>query len=90
MNQTKTIKIINFPNPEQQAQQQAQQLDVQLRLSFNASTPLLSKQLFADLVGVSVRVVDGWITKGYLPVIKMGRYSLINIAKVQQQCLEDL
>ena len=59
-------------------------------LSFNASTPLLSKQLFADLVGVSVRVVDGWITKVICPVIKMGRYSLINIAKVQQQCLEDL
>lgn len=51
------------------------------------SVPLVSKHLFAELVGVTPRTVDGWIDKGYLPTVKIGRHPLVNIALIHQQCL---
>lgn len=51
-------------------------------------TPLISKRLFADLVGVTERTVEGWMTKGYVPTVKIGRHPLVNIALIYQQCLD--
>lgn len=51
------------------------------------SVPLVSKHLFADLVGVTARTVDGWIEKGHIPTVKVGRHPLVNLALMYQQCL---
>lgn len=51
------------------------------------SVPLISKRLFADLVGVTGRTVDGWIEKGHIPTVKVGRHPLVNVALIYQQCL---
>lgn len=57
-------------------------------LRHTAITPLVSREKFAELVGIEPGVVLGWCNKGYLPTVPMGRHSLVNLAKLSQQCLE--
>ncbi|MFZ6876277.1 hypothetical protein ACO0LF_29795 [Undibacterium sp. Di27W] len=48
---------------------------------------LMSREKFADMIGIPVGVVTGWCDRGYLPVVPIGKYSLINVALLHQQCL---
>jgi hypothetical protein len=50
-------------------------------------TPLITCQRYADLVGVDLEVVRGWVAKGYVPTIKVGKYSLVNLALINQRAL---
>jgi hypothetical protein len=50
--------------------------------------PYMSKRRFADIVGIEISVVDGWVEKGHLPSVLIGKYRLINVAKLWQQALE--
>ncbi|MBT2868487.1 hypothetical protein JQK19_14685 [Chromobacterium violaceum] len=56
--------------------------------NFNQSPPLVTRERFADLVGLPVGVVIGFVNKGYLPVVSVGRYSLINLELLRKRCLE--
>jgi excisionase family DNA binding protein len=47
--------------------------------------PVLTKERFADLVGVSVDVVRGWVARGLVPTVRLGRRRLINVAALQQE-----
>lgn len=57
-------------------------------LQINASTPLMSKARFAELVGFKPAVINGWATKGHIPTVMVGRHQLINVAAIQRDCLE--
>lgn len=46
--------------------------------------PLMSREKFAELCGVSDGVVQGWIVRGYLPMYEIGKYRLINIIALNQ------
>lgn len=50
---------------------------------FNLSVlaPEVTKEKYAELCGVTVRTVDGWIDKGYLPAVKVGKRCLVNVAQ---------
>lgn len=48
----------------------------------------MSRELFAQNVGVSLDVVNGWVNRGYLPTFEMGRYRLINISLLSKMTLE--
>lgn len=48
--------------------------------------PLLSQARFAMLVGVSTDVVRGWVSRGLLPMKKIGRRNLVNIAILNDEC----
>lgn len=50
-------------------------------------TPLVTRERYAQMVGVSVDVVAGWISRGYVPVVGVGKYNLVNIALINQQAL---
>jgi len=50
--------------------------------------PIMSRELFAQQVGVSLDVVNGWVNRGYLPTFEMGRYRLINISLLSKMTLE--
>lgn len=52
------------------------------------SIPVMSREMFARLVGVSEDTVNGWVNRGYLPTFEMGRYRLINVAILTQMALE--
>lgn len=49
------------------------------------AVPVLSKERFAELVGVDVEVVRGWINRGHVPVVKIGRRCLINVAAMTEK-----
>lgn len=50
--------------------------------------PLVSRERFADLTGLPLGVVIGFINKGYLPTYSIGKYSLVNIELLRKRCLE--
>lgn len=50
--------------------------------------PVMSREKFAAAIGIPVGVVVGWVDRGYLPTLQIGRYSLINVALLQKRCLE--
>jgi hypothetical protein len=50
--------------------------------------PVMSRDAFASAIGIPVGVVIGWVERGYLPCISIGKYSLINLELVRKQCLE--
>ncbi|MDW5415647.1 hypothetical protein R6242_03565 [Iodobacter sp. CM08] len=50
--------------------------------------PLVSRQRFADLVGVTLDTVNKWCDRGYAPTVQMGRWSLINLALINSRCLD--
>lgn len=50
--------------------------------------PLISQEQFSELVGLSQDVVRGWIDKGLIPTVKIGRRRLINVAKLTQEMME--
>jgi hypothetical protein len=38
------------------------------------SATLMSREKFADMIGIPVGVVIGWCDRGYLPVVPIGKY----------------
>ncbi len=63
-------------------------MDTQLDASQMPSVPVMARKKFADLVGVTEDTVTGWINRGYLPVVEIGKYRLVNIALVTKMALE--
>lgn len=62
---------------------------IELSLPNNGS-PLVTRERFAEMVFGStefVGVVIGWCNKGLVPCVSVGKYSLINVALLQNRCL---
>ena len=53
-----------------------------------AFCPVMDRRQFALVTGLTEDTVLGMIAKGYLPCIRIGKRSLINIALLQQRCIE--
>jgi predicted site-specific integrase-resolvase len=63
-------------------------MEPQIDLSQLPNVPVMSRERFAELAGLEVGVVNGWINKGYLPVVEFGRYRLVNLALLTKMALE--
>lgn len=63
-------------------------MELQFDLSQLPNVPVMGRERFAELSGIDVGVLNGWIAKGYLPVIEFGRYRLINLALLTKMALE--
>lgn len=50
--------------------------------------PVISRSRFAEMIGVSDGVVQGWITKGYIPTYTVGKYTLVNLALLNRMALD--
>lgn len=53
-----------------------------------SNTCLVTRQKFADMIGLPVGVVNAWADRGYLPLYPLGRYSLVNLSLLHKQCLD--
>lgn len=53
-----------------------------------AVAPFVSRERFAQLVGLPVGVIVGMINKGYLPTVDVGRYSCVNVALLMRRCTD--
>jgi excisionase family DNA binding protein len=49
--------------------------------------PVMDIKVFASKVGLSVPTVRGLIDTGRMPIFKMGKRRLINIAELTNRCL---
>ena len=56
--------------------------------SFTLATPLVTRERFADLLGLPPGVIVGWINKGMLPTVTIGKYSLVNVELLRKSCLD--
>lgn len=54
----------------------------------SVSIPLLSQEQFSILTGLPTEVVRGWISKGHIPTVKIGRRRLVNMARLTQEMIE--
>jgi hypothetical protein len=53
----------------------------------NASSPLVTRERFAEMVGLPLGVITGWCNKGLVPCVSVGKYSLINVALLGSRCV---
>ncbi|MBW3567888.1 MAG: hypothetical protein KY410_08035 [Proteobacteria bacterium] len=51
--------------------------------------PVMTKEKFAQHSGLAEGVIQGMIEKGHLPSIKIGRYRLVNLARLAEDCVAD-
>lgn len=63
-------------------------MDSLISISQLPPVPVMARSLFAQHVGVSEDTVTGWINKGYIPVIEVGRYRLVNLALMNKWAME--
>jgi hypothetical protein len=51
--------------------------------------PLMTIENFAETVGVTPSVVDGWIKRDYIPTKKMGKRRLVNMVQLTISLISD-
>lgn len=52
------------------------------------TVPVISRSRFAEMVGVPEGVVQGWMSRGYIPTYSVGKYTLINLALLNRMALD--
>ena len=45
----------------------------------------ISLKKFAEQAGLSEGVIRGWVSRGYVPIVKIGKYVLIDTAKLKNK-----
>ncbi|SNS03330.1 hypothetical protein SAMN05192560_2316 [Methylobacillus rhizosphaerae] len=63
-------------------------MDTSIDTSQMPSVPVMSRKKFAEIVGVTEDTVTGWINRGYLPVVEIGKYRLVNLALLNKHALD--
>ncbi len=48
-------------------------------------SPLMHASKFAEISGLTVGVVHGWIRQDYIPTVKIGKYPMINMIALTNQ-----
>lgn len=51
-------------------------------------TPLVTRERFAEMVGLPVGVIVGWCNKGLIPTMTIGKYNLVSVELLRKRCLE--
>lgn len=68
----------------EQSTEQVNEKPVQFMLPSVVNLPILHPNKFAELIGLSIGVVGGWIDSGYLPTVKVGKYRMVNITQLTE------
>jgi hypothetical protein len=54
----------------------------------NFAMPLVTRERFAEMVGLPVGVIVGWCNKGLIPTMTIGKYNLVSVELLRKRCLE--
>jgi hypothetical protein len=49
--------------------------------------PVVTRERFAQMVGLPLGVITGWCNKGLLPCVSIGKYSLVNVSLLANRCV---
>lgn len=52
------------------------------------ASPLVTRERFAELVGLPIGVITGFANRGYIPTVSIGKYSLVNLELLRKRCLD--
>ncbi len=52
--------------------------------------PEMTMEKYAELIGVTERTVRGWVGRGLLPTLKVGKRRMINVSARTLQCIEQM
>ncbi|MEZ0231416.1 MAG: hypothetical protein ACAH12_01135 [Methylophilaceae bacterium] len=63
-------------------------MDTHIDLSQMPSLPVISRQKFAEMIGMSEGIIEGWMNRGYIPTLLIGKHRLINLALLNKLALE--
>jgi len=63
-------------------------MDKDRLIQASMTSPLVTRERYAEISGLSLSVLNAQIDKGYWPVVRVGKYSLVNLALIQKACLE--
>jgi hypothetical protein len=66
----------------------ASKLEPSVRLAGLGDSPLVTRERFAEMVGLPVGVIVGWCNKGLIPTMSIGKYSLISLELLRKRCLD--
>lgn len=50
-------------------------------------SPVMTREKFAELSGLTEGVIQGMIEKGHLPSVKIGRHRLVNLIRLTETCV---
>ncbi|CAA0100661.1 Uncharacterised protein [BD1-7 clade bacterium] len=50
--------------------------------------PVVTKQLFSHMTGLTKETIRGMIERGHLPTVKIGKHRMINVALLTKESLE--
>ncbi len=51
--------------------------------------PEMTVEQYARCTGVTLRTIEHWIARGYLPSVKIGKRRMVNVAERTFQCAEE-
>ncbi|WP_321943810.1 hypothetical protein [Paraburkholderia tropica] len=52
------------------------------------ASPVVTRERFAELVGLPIGVITGFANRGYIPTVSIGKYSLVNLELLRKRCLD--
>jgi hypothetical protein len=52
--------------------------------------PLMKKERFSELSGFDTGVIEGWLDKGLIPSVKVGKHRAINVVLITSNLLAGL
>lgn len=55
---------------------------------FSQLPPLCTREVWASAVGLTLDTVNSQCDRGYWPVVKIGRYSLVNVEAIRLKAAE--
>lgn len=74
----------------QQEQQEPMTLVGGFSMMQISQVPFMSQGLFAELTGFSTGIVEGWVNRGYIPTLLIGKHRVINLVELTQSCMSNL
>ncbi len=61
------------------------QVPPQINIKTALSIPVISQELFSELTGFTPKTISGWIARGYIPTVKIGKRRAINLQAMSQE-----
>lgn len=54
----------------------------------NFTVPLITREQFSKVTGLAIGVIEKQCERGYWPTVKVGKYSMINMAVIHEEALK--
>lgn len=60
-----------------------------IQTSLPVMVPVMTVKQYAQNIGLSVGTVQGWIKRGHVPTVKIGKHRMINLYQLAESCAKE-